>query len=103
MKVVGTWEVEGENGKTPVLRPYDVSGHYVEMYQTYSNDILDPFMPLPRALHRQSAPRLFISSKTTILECPPISVVWRDHSRRGVLDLGQGGSFKRDELGRRHL
>jgi hypothetical protein len=29
--VVGTWEVEGENGMTPVLRPYVVSDHDVEV------------------------------------------------------------------------
>jgi hypothetical protein len=30
LKVVGIWEVDGENGMTPVLRPYDVSDHYVK-------------------------------------------------------------------------
>jgi len=31
MKVVGTWEAEGENGMTPVFKPYDVSDHDVEV------------------------------------------------------------------------
>jgi hypothetical protein len=33
--VVVIWEVEGENGKTPVFSPYNVSDHYVEMQSPF--------------------------------------------------------------------
>ena len=35
MKVVGIWVADGENGKTPVFSPYDVSDHYVEMQSPF--------------------------------------------------------------------
>jgi hypothetical protein len=86
---------------TPVFKPYDISDDNVAMDQTYRNDILNPFMPLPRTLYRQTTPRFLIPSKTTIFKPPPL--IGRDGPAGGILDRGEGRSFTRDKLGRLHL